>query len=52
MFSEMLSDFVEAWRLGSEVRNPNWYLMRGYITPSECLWLERYPEHGAQTNAN
>jgi hypothetical protein len=46
MLSEILSDFATAWRLGNEVRNPNWYLIHGFITARECLALEQLSNAG------
>lgn len=52
MLKEFINDFREGLLALQEVRDPFWYLTNHFITPSECLLLERYPEHGVETNAN
>jgi len=45
MLNEILSEVLEAWRAGNEVRDPEWYLINGHITPAECLLLEHLSEN-------
>jgi hypothetical protein len=51
MIRDFIADLADAWRAGNEARTPVWYLVRGYVTPKECLLLEQL-ENGGELNAN
>jgi hypothetical protein len=46
LLREFWQDMSDSWKAGSPKRDAFWYLNNHHITPSECLWLERYPENG------
>lgn len=46
MFKRFIADFSEGLLALQETCDPFWYLTNHFITPSECLLLEQYPEGG------
>lgn len=45
IFQQFINDMAEGFRAMQECRDPFWYLNNHFITPNECLLLERLELH-------